>query len=143
MHRLLLLLPILSGCALLSPEKPPGGLESSWIWERSAGGFAGWVWTRDSLSYTPRIDFLPGNQYIFYRNEQPLHTGSYRIQEFSDREWLLTFDFSEETFAWPLAGERWSPVLFRQSRARLEGDSMLRLIDACVDCYTHRFRRIK
>gem|GEM_PF-2705491 len=130
------------GCTLLTPEESASSLTGSWQWERSAGGFTGWIWTADSLDYTPSIAFLPGNRYIFYQDDHALHTGNYRLKSLDKQTVLLTFDFQQEAFAWP-SRKGWSLMLLRDTRARTLGDSLLLLIDPCIDCYTHRFRRIR
>ena len=102
-------------------------INGEWVWVESVGGFGGWTLTPESENKTRRLiidDFL----YKEYVNDSLVLETLYDLG-ISEKSLVGT---EERTFI-ELATGRKQAIVLRGSE--------LELIDQCIDCFSHRYRR--
>jgi len=102
-------------------------LIGEWEWVRSVGGIAGNTITPESAGYTKMTQFLRDSTYHEYRNGSLFLSARYRLYQKS-------------------LGNVHADVLqiddFEPTQIVTVTDSTLELMDECIDCYLHSYRRL-
>ncbi len=124
----LMLLSILPfGCSNDDDSIKPIDIKGEWTWIESVGGFGGWTLTPESEDITKRLIIDDFVYQEFWNDSLVLDTG-YEIK-LSEETLVGTEDNTIIEFD---SGDRQAIVIV---------DSNLELIDQCIDCYSHRYRR--
>jgi hypothetical protein len=99
----------------------------SWEWIQSSGGIAGLTITPETEGYTKTAHFQSDWTYKEERNDTTFLETTYRVDQ----------DSVGNTIVHTLQVDGWEPMAIINVT-----DSTLNLIDQCIDCYQHSYRRL-
>jgi hypothetical protein len=102
-------------------------LIGGWEWVRSVGGIGGNTITPESAGYTKRVHFRRDSTYFEYRNDSLFLSAPFRLfkrAHGTDSVNVLQIDDSEPLDIVTVT------------------DTTLDLMDECIDCYLHSYRRL-
>ncbi|GEM_PF-1414589 len=102
-------------------------LAGGWEWVQSVGGIAGHTITPESAGYTKTVYFQSDLAYREYRNDTLFLSADFWLYQEMHGEDLVTI--------LQISG-------FEPAQIVAVTDTTLDLIDDCIDCYSHRYRRV-
>ncbi len=116
---------LLTACHKNNGCPAPEGLQGTWIWEKSVGGFGGWTITPDSTGTTRRLE-IDDFFYREFENDSLVFESQYDLEirpdSFLNTNRYLRFSQWDERAVWYDA-------------------SRLHVHERCADCFSHEYRR--
>jgi len=119
-----------------SNPEPQQLLEGTWNWEQSSGGFAGTTIKPEDSGYRIKRIFTGDSEFMVYRNDTLLYSGTYSIQPPADKkqDYIIKYEVQQQNDNYKTTNQPAQYISF------VSADSLV-LMDTCFDCYTSFWSR--